>query len=193
MAGRRHHLDAGRWQRSDPAAIPSSWRRHRTLIGSGGERDCQSTTIHRSGGRRRQEAIPCVGGAEPVRGGGRGPYAPLSSFASRGADFREDGGRLTDPRRPRGTRRGPSFEHRPDRPPHRGPRLPRAASPRQCRQPLVRASERSGVAFRIPSVSRTWDARPAASRRSIRRRSATDPWSTNRSPGIPITRTATSR
>ena len=41
--------------------------------------------------------------------------------------------------------------------------------------------------------SRTWAVSPGASRRSTRRRSVTDPWSTNRSPGIPMTRTATSR
>ena len=38
-------------------------------------------------------------------------------------------------------------------------------------------------------ASRTWAARPGASSRSTRRRSATEPWSTNRSPGMPRIRT----
>ena len=64
--------------------------------------------------------------------------------------------------------------------------------------PAVRVSPRrprSAPASRAASssVSRTWAARPAASSRSTRRRSATDPWSTNRSPGMPRMRTGTSR
>ena len=47
----------------------------------------------------------------------------------------------------------------------------------------------SGVSPSASSVSRTCSARPGASSRSTRRRSATDPWSTNRSPGMPTTRT----
>ena len=43
------------------------------------------------------------------------------------------------------------------------------------------------------SVSRTWAARPGASSRSIRRRSVTEPWSTNRPPGMPMILTRTSR
>ena len=52
------------------------------------------------------------------------------------------------------------------------------------RQPAA-TSERPGVARSVSSASRTWPARPGASRRRTRRRSATDPWSTNRSPGMP--------
>ena len=60
------------------------------------------------------------------------------------------------------------------------------------RQPAA-TSERPGSARIAARVSRTWSASPGASSRRTRRRSATEPWSTNRSPGIPTIRTATSR
>ena len=60
------------------------------------------------------------------------------------------------------------------------------------RQPAA-TSERPGVARSVSTASRTWAARPSASSRSRCRRSATEPWSTNRSPGIPRMRTASSR
>ncbi len=51
----------------------------------------------------------------------------------------------------------------------------------------------AGRARRSASVSRTCPRIPAVSRRVSARRSPTDPWSTNRSPGIPTIRRATSR
>jgi hypothetical protein len=106
----------------------------------------------------------------------------------------------SDQRRPSGIRhrraasRARDGRRRPRPPPRRHYRavIGDRRSIRAPRQPAV-TSERPGVARNVSSASRTWAANPAESSRSTRRRSATDPWSTNRSPGIPTIRTGTSR